>query len=65
MPSSKATASEEARRRLRYVESLSDARTPLADCFSILLKLQAKPLFRYPARCTVIGAYQIHPATGL
>ncbi|MEO8341148.1 MAG: hypothetical protein ABI604_15795 [Nitrospirota bacterium] len=32
-----AAASEEARRTLRYVESLSDARTPLADFFSILL----------------------------
>ncbi len=29
--------SEEARRTLRYVESLSDARTPLVDFFSILL----------------------------
>ncbi len=38
MPSSKAAASEEARRTLRYVEPLSDARTPLADCFSILLE---------------------------
>ncbi len=37
-PSSKAAASEEARRTLRYVEPLSDARTPLADFFSILLK---------------------------
>jgi hypothetical protein len=36
--SSKAAASEEARRTLRYVESLSDARTMLADFFSILLK---------------------------
>src|SRR6188472_1713302 len=35
--SSKAAASEEARRTLRYVEPLSDARTPLADFFSILL----------------------------
>jgi hypothetical protein len=37
-PSSKAAASEEARRTLRYVEPLSDARTPLADFFSILLE---------------------------
>src|SRR5882762_1491246 len=37
-PFSKAAASEEARRTLRYVEPLSDARTPLADFFSILLK---------------------------
>ncbi len=35
-PSSKAAASEEARRTLRYVESLNDARTMLADFFSIL-----------------------------
>ena len=37
--SSKAAASEEARRTLRYVESLREARTPLADFFSILLDL--------------------------
>jgi hypothetical protein len=37
-PSSKAAASEEARRTLRYVELLSDVRTPLADFFSILIK---------------------------
>ena len=36
-PFSKAAASEEARRTLQYVEPLSDARTPLADFFSILL----------------------------
>ena len=36
-PFSKAAASEEARRTPRYVEPLSDARTPLADFFSILL----------------------------
>ena len=35
-PFSKAAASEEARRTLRYVEPLSDARTTLADFFSIL-----------------------------
>jgi hypothetical protein len=34
---SKAAASEEVRRTLRYVEPLSDARTKLADFFSILL----------------------------
>jgi hypothetical protein len=33
----KAAVSEEARRTLRYVEPLSDARTPLANFFSILL----------------------------
>src|SRR5437016_10894054 len=38
-PSSKAAASEEVRRTLRYVEPLSDARTMLADFFSILLGL--------------------------
>jgi hypothetical protein len=38
-PSRKAAASEEARRTLRYVEPVSDARTPLADFFSILLVL--------------------------
>jgi hypothetical protein len=36
-PTSKAASSEEARRTLRYSEVLSDARTPLADFFSILL----------------------------
>jgi hypothetical protein len=36
--SSKAAASEDARRTLRYVELLSEARTTLADFFSILLK---------------------------
>jgi hypothetical protein len=35
--SSKAVASEEARLTLRYVELLSDARTPIVDFFSILL----------------------------
>ena len=34
----KAAAIEEARRTLRYVEPLSDARTPLADFFSILIR---------------------------
>ena len=34
-PSIKAVASEEA---IQYVEPLSDARTPLADFFSILLE---------------------------
>ena len=36
-PSSKAATSEEARRTLRYVELLSEARTMLAGFFSILL----------------------------
>ena len=34
---SEAAASEEARRTLRYVEPLSDARTKPADFFTILL----------------------------
>ena len=38
MPFSKAAASEEARRMLRYVEPLSEARTKLTDFFSILLE---------------------------
>ena len=38
-PSSKAAVSEEARRTFRYVEALSEARTKLADFFSILLVL--------------------------
>ena len=37
-PSSKAAANEGARRTLRYVERLSEARTPLEDFFSILLE---------------------------
>ena len=41
MAVSAAAASEEARRTLRYVEPLSDARTKLADVFSILLKVNA------------------------
>ena len=41
-PSSKAAASDEARRTLRYVEPLSDARTPLADFLSILLDLRLR-----------------------
>ena len=35
-PPSQAAASEETRRTLRYVEPLSDVRTPLAGFFSIL-----------------------------
>ena len=38
MASSKAAASEEASRTLRYVEPLSDTRTPLADFFNILIE---------------------------
>ena len=43
-PSSKAAASEEARRTLQYVEPLSDARTPQADFFSILLVGVSPPI---------------------
>jgi hypothetical protein len=43
-PSSKAATSEEARRTLRYVEPLSEARTMLAGFFSILLILRCSPL---------------------
>ena len=39
-PSGKAAASEEARRTLRYVELLSDTRTPEVDFFNILLANQ-------------------------
>jgi hypothetical protein len=42
-PSSKAAASEDARRTLRYVELLSEVRTPLADFFSSLPLLDACP----------------------
>ena len=38
MLSSKSAVSEEARRTPRYVKPLSDARTMLADFFSILVK---------------------------
>ena len=41
-PSSKAAASEEARRTLRYIEPLSDARTKLANFFSILLVVRGE-----------------------
>jgi len=37
---SKSAASKDARRMLRYVESLGDARMPLADLLSILLVLR-------------------------
>ena len=40
----KAAASEEARRTLRDVEPLSEARTPVADFFSILLDRASLPL---------------------
>ncbi len=62
-PFSKAAASNEARRTLRHVEPLSDARTPLADFFSILLdradttrryyKEQAVGLSIWPIACII------------
>ena len=57
-PFSKAAASEEARRTLRYVEPLSDARTPLADFFSILLEARRVCLSQgrlYHRLCQVVG----------
>jgi hypothetical protein len=39
----KAAASEEARCTLRYVEPLREARTPLADFFSVLLIFRCSP----------------------
>ena len=53
-PSSKAAASEEARRTLRYVEPLSEVRTKLADFFSVLLLLEVHPELRISP--TLIGA---------
>jgi len=54
-PSSKAAASEEARRTLRYVEPLRDARTPLEDFFSILLE---NPAQYSKGECAVHGNLQ-------
>ena len=45
-PAGKAPANEEARRTLRYVEVLSDVRTPLAGFFSILLEHNQIVLFK-------------------
>ena len=48
LPEHRQSASEEARRTLRYVEPLSETRTPLADFFSILLEsfTEAEALWR-------------------
>ena len=54
-PFSKAAASEEARRTLRYVESLSAARTMLADFFSILLEI--------PCLHHILNAIDVEPMT--
>ena len=43
----KAAVSEEARRTLRYVEPLSDTRTPLVDFFSILLNIRQPVSFMW------------------
>ena len=64
-PFSKAAASEEARRTLRYVEPLSDARTPLADFFSILLVLSANaPHVAYNAGPAPVREAGIHRRAG-
>ncbi len=47
----KAAASEEARRTLRYVEPLSDARTLLADFFSFLLERRQAGQFIFRGSC--------------
>jgi len=57
--SSKAAASEEARRTLRYVEPLSDARTLLAGFFSILLQIPAA--FDRLQQRHFVGIFDIHP----
>ena len=58
--SSKAAASEEARRTLRCVEPLSEARTPLADFFSILLIVRAAFIFCYERRTPIWTALAWH-----
>ena len=53
--SSKAAASEEARRTLRYVEPLSDARTKVAGFFSVLLgaAVEGERLYRRVVTCAI------------
>jgi hypothetical protein len=53
---SKAAVNEEARRTLRYVEPLSDTRTPLADFFSILLAGYGRLAL---AKNSLIGSWSI------
>ena len=62
-PSSKAAASEEARRTLRYVEPLSDARTQLADFFSILLDwgLVMRPIVGEPGAAAQESSGELVP----
>jgi hypothetical protein len=57
-PSSKAATSEEARRTLRYVEPLSDARTLLAVFFSILLQISTS--FDRLEQRHIVGVFDIH-----
>ncbi len=68
-PSSKAAASEGARRTLRYVEPLSDARTPLEDFFSILLEqedchLGERLLLRFLSRRLFCHLADFHESGG-
>ena len=60
-PSNKAATSEEARRTLRYVEPLSDARTQLADFFSILLI--APTVFAMIPPCVESAPLTLSPAS--
>src|SRR5256885_11644174 len=56
---SKAATSEEARRTLRYVEPLSDARTMLAGFFSILLAPLGEISRRAKSAC--VAKRHVHP----
>ena len=55
--SSKAAASEEARRTLRYVESLSDARTMLAGFLNTLLGTGRRRQTHFDARVFFIDVF--------
>src|SRR5580765_7345003 len=61
--SSKAAASEEVRRTLRYVEPLSEARTPLAGFFSILLGAELNALSQRQV-VTPVGGVRLPPHIG-
>ena len=63
-PFSKAAASEEARRTLRYVELLSDARTKLADFFSILLVKESSCMEDSRTRSVLLPPPQARAALG-
>jgi hypothetical protein len=60
----KAAASEEARRTLRYVELLSDARTKLADFFSILLVKESSCMEDSKTRSVPLPLPQARAALG-